>query len=272
LQQATDNILVFIQAGIFRPSLKRAKDGANNRQQKDRISALHFQCTIDTCVGALCDSQTKEYKMKQEIRKDFDQVATQWDTKPFRAKMANDVATAMIREIHPSADMKVLDFGCGTGLLTLKLQPLVKAITGADSSHGMLGVLKNKIKTQGLTNVHTEFVDFEKGEHVEGGYNLIVSSMVAHHVPDTLALFKEWHRLLLPGGQLCFADLDTEVGAFHGDNTGVFHQGFDRQELRLLLQEVGFHTIRDTTATIMSKEIEGQGFRDFPIFLICAKN
>jgi ubiquinone/menaquinone biosynthesis C-methylase UbiE len=208
--------------------------------------------------------------MKQEVRKDFDKEAAQWDTNPFRTKLASQVAAAIIREIQPSLEMKVLDFGCGTGLLTLKLQPLVKSITGADSSHGMLGVLKDKIKTQGLTNVHTEFVDFEKGEHIEGDYNLIVSSMVAHHVPDTLALFKEWHRLLLPGGQVSFVDLDTEDGAFHGDNTGVFHQGFDRQRLRLLLQEAGFHTIRDTTATIMSKEIEGQSVREFSIFMIAA--
>jgi ubiquinone/menaquinone biosynthesis C-methylase UbiE len=209
--------------------------------------------------------------MEQEVRKDFDKVAARWDANPFRTKMASDVAAAMIREIPLSLDMKVLDYGCGTGLLTLKLQPFVKVITGADSSRGMLEVMNEKIKTQGLSNVHTEFVDFEKGEHVDGGYNLIVSSMVAHHVPDTLALFKEWHRLLLPGGQLCFADLDTEDGAFHGDNTGVFHLGFDRQQLRLLLQEAGFHTIRDTTATIMSKEIEGQEVREFSIFLITAQ-
>ena len=98
--------------------------------------------------------------MEQEVRKDFDKESAQWDANPFRAKLASDVAAAMIREIHPFADMKVLDFGCGTGLLTFKLQPLVKTITGADNSHGMLGVLKDKIKTQGLTNVHTEFVDF----------------------------------------------------------------------------------------------------------------
>jgi 2-polyprenyl-3-methyl-5-hydroxy-6-metoxy-1,4-benzoquinol methylase len=212
----------------------------------------------------------KEYGMEQEVRKDFDKEAAQWDANPGRVKLASDVAAAIIREIHPSGDMKVLDFGCGTGLLTLKLRPLVKAITGADSSQGMLGMLRHKIETQGLANVHTQFVDFEKGEHVAGGYDLIVSSMVAHHVPDTLALFKEWFSLLLPGGQLCFADLDTEDGAFHGDNTGVFHLGFDRNELRQLLQQAGFRDIRDTTATFMSKEVEGQGVREFSIFLISA--
>jgi ubiquinone/menaquinone biosynthesis C-methylase UbiE len=208
--------------------------------------------------------------MEQEVRKDFDREAAQWDASPFRTMLASQVAAAMIREIQLSAEMKVLDFGCGTGLLTLKLQPFVQSITGADSSHGMLGALNDKIKAQGLSNVQAEFVDFEKGEHVAGGYNLIVSSMVAHHVPDTLALFKEWHRLLLPSGQVSFADLDTEDGAFHGDNTGVFHLGFDRQNLSQLLHAAGFHTIRDTTATIISKAIEGQGMREFSIFLITA--
>ncbi len=209
--------------------------------------------------------------MQNEARKDFDKEAAQWDADAFRSRLASDVATAMIREVHPSKDMKVLDFGCGTGLVTLRLQPLVREITGADSSHGMLDVLQTKIASQKLANVRTQFVDFEKGERVAGGYDLIVSSMVAHHVPDTLALLREWHSLLLPGGQICFADLDTEDGTFHNDNTGVFHFGFDRDALKRLLQEAGFDNIRASTATVMTKEIEGRGVREFPIFLIAAR-
>jgi len=207
--------------------------------------------------------------MTQPARKDFNKEANEWDANAFRVKLAHDVADAMIREIRPTREMAVLDFGCGTGLVTLKLQPMVKAITGADSSTGMLGALKHKIEAQRLSNVDTQFVDFEHGQHVQGSFDLIVSSMVAHHVPDTLALFREWHRLLAPGGQVCFADLDTEDGAFHGDNTGVFHLGFDRGHLRELLQQAGFGNIRDTTATTVSKEIEGRT-REFPIFLIAA--
>ncbi len=208
--------------------------------------------------------------MTQAARKDFNKEANEWDANAFRVNLAHSVADAMIREIRPSRDITVLDFGCGTGLVTLKLQPLVKAITGADSSTGMLDAFKRKIEAQGLANVNTQFVDFERGQHVAGSFDLIVSSMVAHHVPDTLGLFREWHRLLAPGGQVCFADLDTEDGSFHGDNTGVFHQGFDRKQLRTLLAEAGFHGIRDTTATTVSKEVEGHGVREFPIFLICA--
>jgi 2-polyprenyl-3-methyl-5-hydroxy-6-metoxy-1,4-benzoquinol methylase len=208
--------------------------------------------------------------MAQEPRKDFDKEAAQWDANPGRVKLAHDAAAAIMREVRLSKEMEALDFGCGTGLLTLKLQPHLKSITGVDSSPGMLSMLERKVATQKLDNVHTRHIDFEKGAHVNGGYDLIVSSMVVHHVPDTADLFKEWFDLLHPNGQIAFADLDSEDGSFHGDNTGVFHLGFDRSKLRQLLQDAGFQDIRDTTATTMSKEVPGQGIREFPIFLIVA--
>src|SRR6185369_2926675 len=107
----------------------------------------------------------------------------------------NDVADAIIREAGPAPGMDALDFGCGTGLVTLRLQPLVGSITGADSSPGMLGVLQEKIKARGLANVRTRLVDFESGERIEGTFHLIVCSMTLHHVPETAALFRQWHEL-----------------------------------------------------------------------------
>ena len=101
--------------------------------------------------------------MKSEERKDFDKEAAAWDENPGRVRLANDVANAIIREVGPSREMDVLDFGCGTGLVTLRLQPLVKSITGADSSKGMLAVLDDKVQKQRLSNVRTRLVDFEKG-------------------------------------------------------------------------------------------------------------
>ena len=209
--------------------------------------------------------------MQPKEKRDFDKEAAQWDANPGRVKLANEVADAIIREAAPARDMDVLDFGCGTGLVTLRLQPLVRTILGVDSSLGMLGVLEGKIRTQGIANARTRFVDFEKGGRVEGGFHLLVSSMTLHHVPDTARLFKQWHGLLLPGGLLSFADLDAEDGSFHGDNTGVFHTGFDREHLKKLLLSAGFHDVRDTTATTMLRDVEGRGKKEFPVFLIIAK-
>ena len=209
--------------------------------------------------------------MQPKEKRDFDKEAAKWDANQGRVKLANEVADAIIREAKPSGDMDALDFGCGTGLVTLRLQPLVRNILGVDSSQGMLGVLEGKIKTQGIANARTRFVDLEKNGRIEGRFHLLASSMTLHHVPDTARLFKQWHELLLPGGLLCFADLDAEDGSFHGDNTGVFHQGFDRQHLKKLLLSAGFHDVRDTTATTMIKDVEGKGKKEFSVFLILAK-
>lgn len=206
----------------------------------------------------------------EQIRRDFEQVASRWDSNPTRLKIAQDVGDAIMREVELSPQMDVLDYGCGTGLIAMQLQPQVRSVCGADSSPAMVAVLQDKIATLKPGNVSTQLVDFEHGAHASGEYDLIVSSMVTHHIPDTAALLREWKRLLRPHGQIAFADLDSEDGAFHGDNTGVFHLGFDRAKLRALLQAEGYTDVRDTTATVVRKEVEGK-MREFPIFLIAAR-
>lgn len=207
---------------------------------------------------------------KEKAKTVFDEKAAAWDENPGRVKLAHDVAEAIIKAVGPMKTMDALDIGCGTGLVTLRLQPHVKTITGADSSKGMIGVLESKVKTQGLANVRTQFADFERGGGITGTYDLIVSSMTLHHVKDTLSLFGQWYMLLRPGGRVCFADLDAEDGSFHPDKTGVFHHGFDREHLKKLLKEAGFSEIRDTTAAAMSRDVEGIGTKQFPVFLLCA--
>jgi len=209
--------------------------------------------------------------MKHEERKDFDKEAAQWDANPGRVKLAHDVADAIIREVSPTREMDALDFGCGTGLVTLRLQPLVRTITGMDSSEGMLAVLGSQVHDQGLVNVRTLFLDLEKGGKVNGRYHLIVSSMTLHHVPDPAGLIAQLSGALLPGGTLAFADLDSEDGSFHGDNTGVLHPGFDRERIRGFFEQAGLTAVREITAAVVIKEIEEKGRREFPVFLLIGK-
>jgi 2-polyprenyl-3-methyl-5-hydroxy-6-metoxy-1,4-benzoquinol methylase len=203
---------------------------------------------------------------KDEVMKtNFDAKAATWDDDPKRIKRAGEIADAMIRAMHPATEMDAMDFGCGSGLITLMLQPLVKSITGVDSSREMLNVLENKIKQQKLANVRTQFVDIEAGDRIEGSYDLIVSSMTLHHVSEPGKLLRRLYNLLFPGGQLGIADLDTEDGTFHSDNTGVVHFGFERAKLKELFTQAGFREIRDATASTVVREQEG---KTYTVFLI----
>jgi ubiquinone/menaquinone biosynthesis C-methylase UbiE len=205
-------------------------------------------------------------------RRNFDKEAASWDEKPLRIKLAKEIARAIVGHITLRPDMDVLDFGCGTGLLTLELQPLVRSITGVDSSPGMLEVFRKKIAAMQPGNVKTGLLDVEKGDSLTGKYHLVVSSMALHHVKNIHRLLAQFHHVLVPSGLLCIADLDSEDGLFHDDNTGVFHPGFDRPELRRLFTDAGFHDVGDSTATTMEKQTPDGSKRRFTVFLMTGRN
>ncbi len=209
--------------------------------------------------------------MKDHDKTDFDEKAATWDANSQRVKLANDVADAIIREMKPTRDMDALDYGCGSGLVTLRIQPHIRNITGIDSSKVMLEVIQAKVEKLGLINVRTQFVDFERGGKAVGMFHLIVSSMTFHHVNEPALLLRQLYDLLLPGGCLGIADLDKEDGSFHNDNTGVLHFGFERAYLKGLFGRTGLREVRDITAATVVKEIEGKGRQEFPVFLIIGR-
>lgn len=204
-------------------------------------------------------------------KRDFDKEAAAWDEVPARVKLADDIAAAISDEIVLTSNMDVLDFGCGTGLLTLRLQPVVRSITGVDSSRGMINVLKAKIDKQNLPNVRTRYLDNEEGDIPEGNYDLIVSGMTLHHVKEIRPLFDRFYRIIAPSGYLCIADLDLDDGRFHDNNDGIFHFGFDRAELRRHFMDAGFGDVRDRTAAEVMKPVSDGGVRPFTVFLMTGR-
>ena len=88
--------------------------------------------------------------------------------------------------------MDVMDFGCGTGLLTMRLQPLVHSITGVDSSNGMLEVFKSKIAKLKLNNVRAVLVNLDNNDTLAGNYDLVVSNMTLHHIKEIEPLFDQF--------------------------------------------------------------------------------
>lgn len=196
----------------------------------------------------------------------FDREAATWDENPRRVRLAREVAEAMRREACLAPTMDLLDFGCGTGLLTLSLLPSVRSVTGADTSRGMLEVLERKVREQGAA-VRTFQLRAEDGHALEGTYDAIVSSMVLHHVQDPAALFRRFRGHLRPGGQVALADLDTEDGTFHEKNPGdVFHLGFERAQVKAWLTQAGFLDLKDTTAHVVRRN-----GRDYPVFLVTGR-
>ncbi len=204
-------------------------------------------------------------------KRDFDSDAQRWDENPGKVKLANDIADSILEEVDFKPDMDALDFGCGTGLVTLRLQPYVRTITGVDSSRGMLDILDQKIKKLELKNVRTSLINTDEGDTLEGRYNLIVSSMTFHHVGDVKFVLDQFARVALPSAYLCVADLDLDRGLFHEDSTGVAHSGFDRAGLRHMFMDAGFEDVRHRIAAKVTKPVRENVMTDFSIFLMIGR-
>lgn len=203
----------------------------------------------------------------------FDQAAATWDENPVRLALMQAVAAAILRQIQPTPNMDILDYGCGTGLISFLLARHVGSVTAADSSEGMLAVLREKIERSGGAAIRAVRLDLERDPLPDERYDLIVINMVMHHIADAPEALGKFHALLRPGGVVCISDLDTEPGLFHDAVAAatVHHLGFDRQAFKAEMAQAGFGDLTDTTAHTIRKPVADGGQRDFPVFLITGR-
>ncbi len=200
---------------------------------------------------------------------EFDQKAPQWDAKVERVERAQAVARGIQSAVSLSPAMSALEYGCGTGLLSFALQPQLGHITLADSSSGMLDVLRAKIAAAHLHNMTPVQLDLAIDPLPAERYQLIYTLMTLHHIADTDRMLRAFYDLLEPLGVLCVADLDQEDGTFHEDEFHG-HLGFDRAALAAQAQAVGFSAIHFSTVFHMIKSVDGVS-KDFPVFLMTAQ-
>jgi trans-aconitate 2-methyltransferase len=120
-----------------------------------------------------------------------------------RARPAED----LLALVRPVPGGRVVDLGCGTGELTLRLHERTGAATtlGLDSSPAMLE--RARAHETGPESGHeTGAVRFELGGIEDfdavGAYDVVFSNAALHWVPDHAALLARLRDALRPGGQL----------------------------------------------------------------------
>ena len=193
----------------------------------------------------------------------FADKATDWDERPVPQQISEGVFRAIAANVDLSPELRVMDFGAGTGLIAGRLAPHVAHILAVDVSAAMLAQLAAKPELAGKAEViHRDILV----EPLDLTVDLIVSAMAMHHVQDTNALLSALFAHLAPGGRVALADLDTEAGDFHPPGAeGIFHHGFDRTSLAKRIQAAGFVDVNFTSACEVDKET-----RRYSVFLATA--
>ncbi len=200
---------------------------------------------------------------------EFDLKAKDWDT-PSKIERARSIADAIRSNVSLSKKMFAFEYGCGTGLLSFELKDELGPITLADSSEGMLDVVRDKIKSGSVTDMKPVNLDLSKDSLPEERFDIVYTMMTLHHITDTQQILEQFHAILNTGGYLCIADLDKEDGSFHGHHVHDVHKGFDRDALAEKATKAGFTNVAFTTAYKLTKEVEDD-LHTFPIFLMAAK-
>ncbi len=131
----------------------------------------------------------------------WDRIAERYAARPVGDPEAFERKIAITKSRMSSNDV-VLDIGCGTGSLALRLAPDAAEVHGLDLSTEMIRIARSKAEAQGVANVHFHVGPFDESFTAFDGQALdgICAYNVLHLVEDRHAALAQVHRLLVPGG------------------------------------------------------------------------
>jgi ubiquinone/menaquinone biosynthesis C-methylase UbiE len=114
---------------------------------------------------------------------------------------------------NPGPFASSLEIGAGTGYFSLNLLQtgVIERATCTDISPGMLATLEQNARDLGL-EVETAACDATQLPFEDESFDLLLGHAVLHHLPDLDQAFREFHRVLKPGGTLFFAGEPSRQG------------------------------------------------------------
>jgi 2-polyprenyl-6-hydroxyphenyl methylase / 3-demethylubiquinone-9 3-methyltransferase len=153
---------------------------------------------------------------KEEIEK-FDKIASiWWDTKGELGTLhiINPLRTTFIMEKFTTPNPKILDVGCGGGILAETLAKAGAQVTGLDLSEASLLVAKQHAQNEGLHIEYRYESIHELAEKQAGTFDAVVCMEMLEHVPDPSKVVAACAQALKPGGHAFFSTINRTPKAF----------------------------------------------------------
>jgi SAM-dependent methyltransferase len=114
---------------------------------------------------------------------------------------------------EPRRYARALEIGAGTGYFSLNLlrAGVVGEAVATDISPGMLDKLERSAEELGLL-VETAACEATRLPFEDGSFDLVFGHAVLHHLPDLEGAFREFRRVLVPGGVMAFCGEPSYYG------------------------------------------------------------
>ena len=155
---------------------------------------------------------------------------------------------AVLGRLDAQAGERILDVGCGTGLLLERLGRLAPAarLVGVDPVPEMLALAHRRLPASAanLNEAAAERLPFEGGS-----FDAVVSASVFHYVRQPEVALAEMRRVLRPGGRLVLTDWSGEfltcrlIGVYLRWQRRALFRIYRPAEVRQLLRQAGFDSV-----------------------------
>jgi ubiquinone/menaquinone biosynthesis C-methylase UbiE len=157
--------------------------------------------------------------------------------------------------IAPTATMRILDLGCGPGIIVAVLAPLVEEVVGFDLTPEMLRKARERCSQSGVENVRLLLGNAEKLPFKDGTFDAVVTRCTIHHFKDPRVVISEMARVTRSSGRVVAVDIVSSEDPKEAELHNALEVLRDPSHVRMLpksllltmVQESGLRIISDTT-------------------------
>ena len=206
---------------------------------------------------------------RDEVRAFYEEAAdgyNQMMDEEIKLPLYTEVLSGLAGRIR-SVDGPVLDTSCGSGHMLEKLRDEYihgRQLLGVDLSPKMVAIARARLGDAAAISE----ADMRNLSHLPDHLcAALISFFSLHHIDagDLACCFAEWHRVLVPGGQLIVATWEGEGAIDYGNQADIFARRYTESELGEAVEGAGFQI--DSRSVIPV-----EGFEMDALYIAATKN
>lgn len=192
--------------------------------------------------------ESHHHDFAQSNRHYFDETAKDFDSIPHAISRGERCAEAIRKEYAFDKDITtVMEYACGTGLVSGNLAPYVKSILGVDISQGVVDLFNKRFADKDADQERFRAIRAElKGEDGEldnEKFHVIICTAAYHHFEDVSQVTRLLAHFLKPSGALIVIDnMETPIPEEYHHLVPHRH-GFDESEIEKVFGGAGLTSI-----------------------------
>jgi len=147
----------------------------------------------------------------------FSARASRWWDPEGELKTLHDINPLRVRYINertPLKERRILDVGCGGGILAEAMAELGASVTAIDASDATINIAKLHLHESGLSVDYQVITAESLLETQPATYDIVTCLELLEHVPDPTSIVNACAQLVKPGGAVYFSTINRNPKAY----------------------------------------------------------